>query len=102
MSEIPASSSQNASESAANPNPTQADAENRSNASESAANPTHVPAGAGIIPSIDPKSAPPTHATTAPALSLQAADIYQQQTLVLSQVNFSVQAGEFVYLIGKT
>jgi cell division transport system ATP-binding protein len=102
MSELPASSSQNASESAANPTPAPADTENRSNASESAANPTPAPAGAGTIPGIDRKSAPPTYATTAPALSLQAADIYQQQTLVLSQVNFSVQAGEFVYLIGKT
>jgi len=37
-----------------------------------------------------------------PALYLQAADIYQGQTLVLSQVNFTVQPGEFVYLIGKT
>jgi cell division transport system ATP-binding protein len=44
----------------------------------------------------------PLHTSTSPALFLEAADIYQQQTLVLSQVNFSIEPGEFVYLIGKT
>jgi len=40
--------------------------------------------------------------STIPALSLQAADIYQQQALILSQVSFTIESGEFVYLIGKT
>ncbi|MCH8332085.1 MAG: ATP-binding cassette domain-containing protein, partial [Bacteroidetes bacterium] len=35
-------------------------------------------------------------------VELVGADIYQQKTLVLSDVNLSVKKGEFVYLIGKT
>ena len=35
-------------------------------------------------------------------ISLQNAFIYQRDQLVLSDVNFSVQKGEFVYLIGRT
>lgn len=35
-------------------------------------------------------------------VSLQDAQIYQGKTLVLKDVNIDVQAGEFVYLIGKT
>lgn len=38
----------------------------------------------------------------APLLSLENAQIYQDRALVLSDVNLSVHAGEFVYLIGKT
>jgi len=33
---------------------------------------------------------------------LENANIYQGKNLILSQVNFQVQKGEFVYLIGKT
>lgn len=33
---------------------------------------------------------------------LSDADIYQKNNLVLSDVNFSIKEGEFVYLIGKT
>src|SRR5690606_27081475 len=35
-------------------------------------------------------------------VSLKNANIYQGKSLILSQVNFEVQKGEFVYLIGKT
>lgn len=35
-------------------------------------------------------------------VSLQNANIFQGKTLILSQVNFQVQKGEFVYMIGKT
>jgi len=36
-----------------------------------------------------------------PVISLNHASIYQKQNLVLSDVNFTVHPGEFVYLIGK-
>lgn len=35
-------------------------------------------------------------------LSLQDAQIYQRENLVLSNVNLKIEEGEFVYLIGKT
>ncbi|MFT4204746.1 MAG: ATP-binding cassette domain-containing protein [Chitinophagaceae bacterium] len=35
-------------------------------------------------------------------ISVQNANIYQGQNLVLQNVNFSIQSGEFVYLVGKT
>ncbi len=35
-------------------------------------------------------------------LSLQNAEIFQRENLVLSQVNLSLNEGDFVYLIGKT
>ena len=35
-------------------------------------------------------------------LSLQNAEIFQRENLVLSNVNLSINRGEFVYLIGKT
>ena len=35
-------------------------------------------------------------------LSFKNAAIYQRETLILSDVNISIQKGEFVYLIGKT
>ncbi|WP_299577622.1 ATP-binding cassette domain-containing protein [uncultured Sunxiuqinia sp.] len=34
-------------------------------------------------------------------ISLQGVDVFQQDQLILSQVNLDVKAGEFVYLIGK-
>ena len=37
-----------------------------------------------------------------PILHLDNADIYQRDNLVLSKVNFTLQRGEFYYLIGKT
>ncbi len=37
-----------------------------------------------------------------PILSLQNAQIYQRENLVLSNVNMQINKGEFVYLIGKT
>lgn len=37
-----------------------------------------------------------------PALFLENAEIYQRENLVLSNVNLSIQKGEFYYLIGKT
>ena len=35
-------------------------------------------------------------------LSLSNADIFQRDTLVLSNVNLTINKGEFIYLIGKT
>lgn len=35
-------------------------------------------------------------------LSLQNADIFQRENLVLSKVNLNINRGEFIYLIGKT
>jgi cell division transport system ATP-binding protein len=35
-------------------------------------------------------------------LELRSANIYQGDSLILQDVNFSVQKGEFVYLVGKT
>jgi len=35
-------------------------------------------------------------------LSLQNAQIYQRENLVLADVNLQINMGEFVYLIGKT
>ncbi|WP_304234526.1 cell division ATP-binding protein FtsE [Jiulongibacter sediminis] len=35
-------------------------------------------------------------------ISVKNADIYQKEQLILSDVNFEVNEGEFVYLIGKT
>lgn len=37
-----------------------------------------------------------------PVLSLKNASIFQQDNLVLSDVNVTIEKGEFVYLIGKT
>ncbi len=37
-----------------------------------------------------------------PVLYLKDASIYQRETLILSEVNVSIEKGEFVYLIGKT
>lgn len=37
-----------------------------------------------------------------PVLRLENADIYQQDNLVLSKVNFTLNKGDFYYLIGKT
>lgn len=37
-----------------------------------------------------------------PIISFSEASIYQKEHLILSDVNFSVHEGEFVYLIGKT
>lgn len=37
-----------------------------------------------------------------PVISISNADIYQKDSLVLSDVNFEINKGEFVYLIGKT
>ena len=37
-----------------------------------------------------------------PILHLEAADIYQRDSLVLSNVNLTINKGEFFYLIGKT
>ncbi len=37
-----------------------------------------------------------------PIISLSEANIYQKDHLILSNVNFSMNEGEFVYLIGKT
>jgi cell division transport system ATP-binding protein len=37
-----------------------------------------------------------------PVLHLKNASIYQRENLILSEVNISVEKGEFVYLIGKT
>jgi len=37
-----------------------------------------------------------------PILYLKDASIYQRDTLILSNVNLSINKGEFVYLIGKT
>ena len=34
-------------------------------------------------------------------ISLQAVDVFQQENLILSNVNLEIEAGEFVYLIGK-
>lgn len=39
---------------------------------------------------------------TAPVLELKNVQIFQEQTLVLSDVDLEVHRGEFVYLIGKT
>lgn len=36
-----------------------------------------------------------------PIIRLKSVDIFQQENLVLSNVDFEVQAGEWVYLIGK-
>ena len=35
-------------------------------------------------------------------ITLQHADIYQDDKVVLSDVNFSIQKGEFIYLVGRT
>lgn len=37
-----------------------------------------------------------------PVLHLENAEIYQRETLVLSNVNLTINKGEFYYLIGKT
>lgn len=37
-----------------------------------------------------------------PVLHLENADIYQQDSLVLSKINFTLNKGDFYYLIGKT
>ena len=39
--------------------------------------------------------------STESIISLQGVDIFQQDQLILSNVNLDVKAGEFVYLIGK-
>lgn len=40
--------------------------------------------------------------STEPVLSLHQADIYQGKKLILGDVSFQVNKGEFVYLIGRT
>ena len=37
-----------------------------------------------------------------PILHLENADIYQRDILVLSKINFTLNKGDFYYLIGKT
>jgi len=37
-----------------------------------------------------------------PVVTVRSANIYQGSSLILSDVNFSVERGEFVYLVGKT
>ena len=37
-----------------------------------------------------------------PVVTVRNANIYQGNNLILSDVNFSVERGEFVYLVGKT
>lgn len=37
-----------------------------------------------------------------PVISIRSANIYQSNTLILQDVNFTINAGEFVYLVGKT
>ena len=39
---------------------------------------------------------------TAPLISLTAADLLQEEHVVLQNVNLEAKAGEFIYLIGKT
>jgi cell division transport system ATP-binding protein len=39
---------------------------------------------------------------TEPIVSIQTANIYQGEALILRDVNFSIGRGEFVYLVGKT
>ncbi len=36
-----------------------------------------------------------------PIISIKSADIFQQDKLILANVNFQIKAGEWVYLIGK-
>lgn len=40
--------------------------------------------------------------SNSPIVMLNDANIYQNQSLILSDVNFEVKKGEFIYLIGKT
>ena len=35
-------------------------------------------------------------------VSIQGANIYQGDALILENVNFTINRGEFVYLVGKT
>jgi cell division transport system ATP-binding protein len=37
-----------------------------------------------------------------PVVTVRSANIYQGNSLILSDVNFTVERGEFVYLVGKT
>lgn len=37
-----------------------------------------------------------------PVVELKNASIYQHETLVLSDVNFSINKGDFIYIIGRT
>ena len=37
-----------------------------------------------------------------PVVTVSNANIYQGDSLILSDVNFTVNRGEFVYLVGKT
>ena len=39
---------------------------------------------------------------TKPTISLENAQIYQNNHLVLKDVSFEISKGEFVYLIGRT
>ncbi len=39
---------------------------------------------------------------TEPLIDIQSADIYQEQNKVLDNVTFSIEKGQFVYLIGRT
>ena len=39
---------------------------------------------------------------SAPVIELENASIFQQENLILSNVTFTINKGEFVYLIGKT
>ena len=36
-----------------------------------------------------------------PIIELKDADIYQRETLVLKNINLSINKGEFLYIIGK-
>ena len=40
--------------------------------------------------------------SSSPVVSLKDVTIYQDVHTVLSQVNFEIEKGEFVYLIGRT
>ena len=43
-----------------------------------------------------------TNTASGPIIQLANANIFQKKNLILSNVNFRVAPGEFVYLIGKT
>src|SRR5262245_7928579 len=42
------------------------------------------------------------HVTTGPIIELHEARIFQQENLILNNVDFTVHKGEFLYLIGRT
>jgi len=57
---------------------------------------------ANELPANDDKGIQPSAIENKAIIRLENVSVYQKNILILSEVSFSIEKGEFVYLIGKT